>query len=359
MTHRRTINRRVLIAATGVAALMAGTFAAAQASANPTPTNAPATLSSEAAGELATTLAEDMKVDQESMYYDAETQRLVVNVADEIMAAGVEASGVEIRQVDHSLAELNEVKAGLEDVAIPGTAWAIDPVTNKVQVSVDSTVTGDDLAAVEAKVAEFGDMASLENDPGTFEAFIAGGDAIYSSGARCSLGFNVTAGNGARAFLTAGHCGNVGSNWSATSGGASIGQMTRSTFPGQDNALVMATGAASHPSAVNLYNGSQQQITGAGNATVGQSVQRSGSTTGRHSGSVTALNATVNYAQGSVTGMIRTSVCAEPGDSGGALFAGSTALGLTSGGSGNCSSGGTTFFEPVTRALSATGARLP
>ncbi|WP_241780208.1 trypsin-like serine protease, partial [Streptomyces wadayamensis] len=51
-------------------------------------------------------------------------------------------------------------------------------------------------------------------------------------------------------------------------------------------------------------------------------------------------------------------VCAEPGDSGGALFAGSTALGLTSGGSGNCSSGGTTFFQPVTEALSAYGVSI-
>lgn len=43
------------------------------------------------------------------------------------------------------------------------------------------------------------------------------------------------------------------------------------------------------------------------------------------------------------------------GSTGGALFSGSTALGLTSGGSGNCSSGGTTFFQPVTEALSAYG----
>jgi streptogrisin D len=70
---------------------------------------------------------------------------------------------------------------------------------------------------------------------------------------------------------------------------------------------------------------------------------------------VTALNATVNYPQGTVTGLIRTTVCAEPGDSGGSLYAGTSALGLTSGGSGNCSSGGTTFFQPVTEPLSVFG----
>jgi streptogrisin D len=56
--------------------------------------------------------------------------------------------------------------------------------------------------------------------------------------------------------------------------------------------------------------------------------------------------------------MISTTVCAEPGDSGGALFAGNTALGLTSGGSGNCSAGGVTFFRPVTEALNVYGVRI-
>ena len=53
--------------------------------------------------------------------------------------------------------------------------------------------------------------------------------------------------------------------------------------------------------------------------------------------------------------MIRTTVCAEPGDSGGSLYGGTTALGLTSGGSGNCTTGGTTFFQPVTEPLSVYG----
>jgi streptogrisin D len=106
---------------------------------------------------------------------------------------------------------------------------------------------------------------------------------------------------------------------------------------------------------VYLYNGGYRDITGAGNAFVGQSVTRSGSTTGLHGGTVTATNATVNYAEGRVRGLIQTNVCAEPGDSGGSLFSGTTALGLTSGGSGNCTLGGTTFFQPVTEALGVYG----
>ena len=77
---------------------------------------------------------------------------------------------------------------------------------------------------------------------------------------------------------------------------------------------------------------------------------RSGCTTQVHDGTVTGLDATVNYGNGDiVNGLIQTDVCAEPGDSGGSLFDGDTALGLTSGGSGDCTSGGETFFQPVPR----------
>lgn len=103
-----------------------------------------------------------------------------------------------------------------------------------------------------------------------------------------------------------------------------------------------------------MYPGSQD-ITSAASAFVGESVERSGSTTGVHGGVVEALNVTVTYPEGTVSGLIQTNVCAEPGDSGGSLFDGSTALGLTSGGSGNCTLGGTTFFQPVTEPLSVYG----
>jgi streptogrisin D len=186
---------------------------------------------------------------------------------------------------------------------------------------------------------------------GTFSTKIAGGDAIYGGGYRCSLGFNVTDGSTAY-FLTAGHCGNVADTWYSDSGSSNeIGTTQDSQFPGNDFAIVKYDSGVSHPSEVDLYGGTQQ-ITGAADAQVGESVKRSGSTTQVQSGSVTGLDATVNYQEGTVSGLIDTNVCAEGGDSGGPLFDGSTALGLTSGGSGDCSSGGETFFQPVTEPLS-------
>lgn len=59
-----------------------------------------------------------------------------------------------------------------------------------------------------------------------------------------------------------------------------------------------------------------------------------------------------------MTGLIATTVCTDPGDTGGLLFAGTTALGLFSGGSGNCSSGGTSFYQPLAEALAAYGLSL-
>ena len=56
-----------------------------------------------------------------------------------------------------------------------------------------------------------------------------------------------------------------------------------------------------------------------------------------------------------MSGMIQTNVCAEPGDSGGPLYDGTKALGITSGGSGNCRSGGTTFYQPVREAANVYG----
>ena len=76
-------------------------------------------------------------------------------------------------------------------------------------------------------------------------------------------------------------------------------------------------------------------------------------------GSVTALNATVNYPEGTVTGLVRTNLCSEPGWSGSPIFSGTKALGLVSGGSGDCTSGGTTYYQPITEALSAYGLTIP
>jgi len=51
-------------------------------------------------------------------------------------------------------------------------------------------------------------------------------------------------------------------------------------------------------------------------------------------------------------------VCAEPGDSGGSWLSANQAQGVTSGGSGNCTSGGTTFYQEINPILAAYGLTL-
>lgn len=251
-----------------------------------------------------------------------------------------------------------DVIAALEQsAAFPGTAWGTDTEADQVVVSIDDSVTGGELKAVQHIVDQFGDAVRLEQDAGLFQPLISGGDAIYGKRYRCSLGFNVTNSAGAHFFLTAGHCGKAEKAWWTTAARSTyLGPTVSYTFPGSDYALVQYDASyTDYPSTVN----GNQQISSAQNAFVGEKVTRDGSTTGVHTGYVTALNVTVRYqGGGTVRGLIQTTVCAEPGDSGGPLYDGSAAVGLTSGGSGDCKKGGTTFFQPVTTALTVYGVQV-
>lgn len=345
MNVRSLSARRAVLAVAASALVLAGLPAMA-GHADPPPTLSPT---------AATALAEQL--DSAGTYLDSLTGAMVVTVTDSAAAARVRDAGGTAKVVAHSGSQLRQAMATLDRSArIVGTAWAVDPVTNQVLITTDSSVTGDKLARLQAVAATLGDAVRIEQTPGVLSTLIRGGDAIYGGGSRCSLGFNVRSSSGTRYLLTAGHCTNIASDWYANSSQTSyIGPRAGTSFPGNDYGIVRYSSSISNPGTVNLYNGSSQDITRSGDAFVGQSVRRSGSTTGLRSGSVQGLNATVNYAEGTVYGLIQTNVCAEGGDSGGSLFASSTALGLTSGGSGNCSSGGTTYFQPVKEALSAYG----
>ncbi|WP_109030738.1 S1 family peptidase [Streptomyces rubrogriseus] len=371
MSHKRIPKRRAAMAAGGVVALGAAAILLPNANASQDGGSsdhaaaAPRTLKAADASDLAARLAGLLGDTFAGSYYDSGARQLVVNVVpgdDNQVVAQAEQAGAKVRQVDNSMGELRSGAQTLKaEAGIPGTAWAIDPRTNKILVTADSTVTGDRWDRLESTVDGLGSgMATVRKSAGTFKTFASGGDAIFGGGARCSLGFNVTAGDGSPAFLTAGHCGVAADQWSDAQGGQPIATVDQAVFPGQgDFALVKYDDPATEaPSEVNL--GDQTlPISGAAEAAVGQEVFRMGSTTGLADGQVLGLDATVNYPEGTVTGLIQTDVCAEPGDSGGSLFTrDGLAIGLTSGGSGDCTVGGETFFQPVTTALAAVGATL-
>ncbi|MGX1509442.1 S1 family peptidase [Streptomyces collinus] len=371
MSHKRIPKRRAAMAAGGVVALGAAAILLPNANASQDGGSsddaaaAPRTLKAADASDLAARLAGLLGDTFAGSYYDSDAQQLVVNVVpgdDDRVVTQAEEAGAEVREVDNSMGELRSGAQTLKsEASIPGTSWAIDPRTNRILLTADSTVTGERWDRLESTVAGLGSgMATVRKSAGTFKTFASGGDAVFGGGARCSLGFNVTAGDGSPAFLTAGHCGVAADQWSDAQGGQPVATVDQAVFPGEgDFALVTYDDPATEaPSEVNL--GDQTlPISGPAEATVGQEVFRMGSTTGLADGRVLGLDATVNYPEGTVTGLVQTDVCAEPGDSGGSLFTrDGLAIGLTSGGSGDCTVGGETFFQPVTTALEAVGATL-
>lgn len=262
-------------------------------------------------------------------------------------------------------AELTSAQAKLDQAAASRpstvTGWHVDNKSKKLVVSVHGSDAGvakwaESLGASAVKIEKVAEAPQAYWN-------IIGGQAIRtSSGSRCSAGFNARTSSG-RYVITAGHCTNLGGTWSGS--GGTIGGVAASSFPTNDYGVIsVSSSSAASTALVDRYSaGSDVTVTGASSASTNMAVCRSGSTTGWHCGTVTATNATVCYSQGCVYQMIRTNVCAEPGDSGGALVtrpSGSTvrALGLTSGGSGNCRTGGTTYYQPVTEVLSQYGLTL-
>ncbi|MEU3726317.1 S1 family peptidase [Streptomyces sp. NPDC031705] len=277
---------------------------------------------------------------------------LTAGLAATAALAAPTAASADDNGTGFSPARLAAAGASVLRADVAGTAWHTDPATGTLVVTADSTVTAADISRIRREAGADAAALRIERTPGKLTKLLSGGDAIYANSWRCSLGFNVRSGS-TYYILTAGHCTEgAGTWWSNSSHTTTVGTTVGSSFPTNDYGLIKY--ASNSPVPPGTVGG--QDITSAVNATTGMSVTRRGSTTGTHSGSVTGLNATVNYGGGDIVyGMIRTNVCAEPGDSGGPLYSGSRAVGLTSGGSGNCSSGGTTFFQPVVEALNAYG----
>ncbi|MER7724602.1 alpha-lytic protease prodomain-containing protein [Streptomyces sp. NPDC096323] len=262
--------------------------------------------------------------------------------------------------VDHSLAALTSAKAALDRVALHKApqnvpVWYVDVATNRVVVEAGRGAADSFLAA--AGVARnLVTLTQPSGQPRTF-ADLRGGDAYYMNGSgRCSIGFPVKRGTQG-GFVSAGHCGTPGVSTSGYNQQAQ-GSFQGSTFPGRDYSWVAVNTNWTPRPLVNGYGNGDVTVTGSTEALEGSSVCRSGSTTGWHCGTVQQRNSSVTYPQGTVSGVTRTNVCAEPGDSGGSFVSGSQAQGVTSGGTGNCSQGGTTYFQPVNPALQAYGLTL-
>jgi hypothetical protein len=271
----------------------------------------------------------------------------------------VTAAGARARVVRNSPQRLEQIKAQLDrSGGVAGASWSVDAITNTVTVNVPEAASDARTNAFVASLRAHGNLVQVRRTAAApVTHALLGGDAILGEGFRCSAAFNAENGSGQRFLVTAGHCTDGGSNW--TTGGRRLGTTYRSSFPGNDYGIIRITNSAVDPRGAVRHNGGSRAITSSGGATPGTSTCKTGSTTGTTCGTVQATGVTVNYGGGDVVyGMIQTNVCTQAGDSGGALYAGSRAQGIVSGGT-NIGCGSPrfqSFFNPIGEALS--GLRL-
>ncbi|MGX6602624.1 S1 family peptidase [Micromonosporaceae bacterium Da 78-11] len=245
--------------------------------------------------------------------------------------------------------KLDAVRSATGDV----TGWYVDVSTNKLVVVAKPGASADARRLVGTAGVDTDSVTVKTSKASPKPLFdVRGADpyfiAVDGGTARCSIGFSVEGG-----FVTAGHCGAVGSTTNGFNNQAQ-GTVEASVFPGDaDMGFVAVNGDWTPRPVVNDFQGNELPVAGNTEAPVGAAICRSGSTTGTRCGTVLAKNQTVVYPEGAVTGLTRTDVCAEGGDSGGPWLAGDQAQGVTSGGSGDCTVGGETFFQPVNEILAA------
>ncbi|MFD3614637.1 carbohydrate-binding protein [Streptomyces sp. NPDC058676] len=285
---------------------------------------------------------------------------LTVATTDAADVAAIEAGGARAAVVRTALKDLRKVKVKL-DGAVSGRALDtpvryVDVRTNRVTVQATSRAAADRLIAA-AGVGRGVVNVKVSADRPRALYDIRGGDAYYIDDlARCSVGFAVTKGD-QQGFATAGHCGEAGAR---TAGYNRVDQGTfqASVFPGQDMAWVGVNSDWIATPDVEGEGDQNIQTAGSVQALAGAAICRSGSTSGWHCGTIQQHDTSVSYAEGTVDGVTRTTVCAERGDSGGPYVSGTQAQGVTSGGSGDCTRGGTTFYQPINPLLGEYGLTL-
>lgn len=294
-------------------------------------------------------------------------------VATTSNARAARIPGSEIRQVRHSLLQLEDTMSGLNGIRsraadarkLQGVqSWYVDVRTNSVVVSV--------APGAMLKAVDFVAVSPTNVDTIRFEAAegvampaasVVGGNRYGSGGGSCSIGFSVTRG-ATKGFATAGHCGTAGT--SVSIGGVAVGTVQSSSFPTNDRAWASVRSVDTLVGGVNRYNGTNVAVRGSTESGLGAAICRSGYASGWRCGTITSTNVTVNYSVGPVYGLRQSTACLTQGDSGGSWLAGNQAQGVSSGGQLNGGSPGSncsfaapkSYYQRINPLLSAYGLSL-
>jgi streptogrisin C len=310
-------------------------------------------------------------------------------VATTSVGARKSGADVDIRNVRHSLAELDAAKGQLDQRIAQGAkvpkgvyGWYVDVKSNSVVVGIGKGAqqAGIDFVArsgADARTVRF----VVEAEQPTLRATVKGGlgylrdpgdGYLYA----CSVGFNVAKGS-TPGYVSAGHCGDAGEpayfegstgtgpQWTV---GPQVGTFAASSFPnpgqtGNDWSWVQVSSGNTQSPTVYGWGKGDVTVKGSTAAAVGAAICRSGRTTGWQCGTIEAKGQTVSYSSGeTILNLTRTTACSEGGDSGGSFVTGpGQAQGVLSGGSGTCKGKHRTsrsYFQPLLPILSAYGLTL-
>ncbi|MGN0101059.1 MAG: S1 family peptidase [Dietzia sp.] len=149
----------------------------------------------------------------------------------------------------------------------------------------------------------------------------------------CSTGFNGEL-EGKPVVVTAAHCAGADGTRAALADGEEFGTLTRTQRDGIDTALIEVDEDVADRFRTNLVgagDGSTQGIVGTAAPVVGQKACKTGFRTGFSCGTISQVDAQIDVAgTRTISGAFTVDLCALPGDSGGVVFSGDRALGISS-----------------------------
>jgi Alpha-lytic protease prodomain/Trypsin len=313
--------------------------------------------------------------------------RLIVASTKPYSAKSADAIVAEVRTARFSLAQLQSTKDSLDRIASKRTtpsplySWYVDVKSNRLVVTIDRTRKEQAIEMIAASDIDIAQISVVESQfrPRTtqfVQQIVMGGDSyLLMNTGHCSIGFSGVR-NGQRGFVTAGHCGNIGTATYRVYPGPYSGQLfwlgglQLSVYPGNDFAWSTVSNPQmfTFPNVRNAFLSFNNLIPVRGDlqAPVGASVCRSGFKTGLRCGVIQAQNVSVDYGVGIVYGLTQTTACAGFGDSGGSVITpGGQAQGVVSGGElvqgtdNNCSQPTpVTFYQPIQPMMAQNGITL-
>lgn len=149
----------------------------------------------------------------------------------------------------------------------------------------------------------------------------------------CSTGFNGVL-DGKPVVITAAHCAGADGTRAAFADGQQFGTMAGTKRDGIDTSLIAVDEAFTDRFTNNLVGtdrGATQPITGTAEPVVGQKACKTGFRTGFSCGTISQVDSLIDVAgTRTIDGAFTVDLCALPGDSGGVVFSGDRALGISS-----------------------------